>query len=106
VKSEIATFFEVFPEGTIWRNDNNGEGYDLVLLGQAEPLKIDPDAVQKRIERPDDQNLHLLRKKSLEDVDFRTVVGLLGTYGGQARDLRPWLDDAEINRDRNLRLQY
>ena len=30
VKSEIATFFDVFPQGTIW---DNGIGYDLVLLG-------------------------------------------------------------------------
>ena len=26
VKSEIATFFDVFPNGTIWANDNNGQG--------------------------------------------------------------------------------
>ena len=26
VKSEIATFFQVFPNGTIWGNDINGEG--------------------------------------------------------------------------------
>jgi spermidine synthase len=44
--------------------------------------------------------------KSLEEVGFRTVVGLLATYGGRAADLRPWLEGAEINRDRNLRLQY
>jgi hypothetical protein len=30
----------------------------------------------------------------------------MAAYGGQARDLRPWLVDAQINRDRNLRLQY
>ena len=28
VKSEIATFFKVFPNGTIWANLNNGSGYD------------------------------------------------------------------------------
>ena len=44
VKSEIATFFEVFPDGTIWSNDISGEGYDIVLLGQAEPAQIDVDA--------------------------------------------------------------
>ena len=27
----------------------------------------------------------------------------MATYAGQARDLRPWLDDAQINTDRNLR---
>jgi spermidine synthase len=102
VKSEIATFFEVFPEGTIWSNTENNQGYDIVLLGQAEPLKVDADALQERLDRPD----HAAVKKSLEDVGFRTVVGLLATYGGQASDLRPWLKNAEINRDRNLRLQY
>jgi len=102
VKSEIATFFQVFPNGTIWSNDQNGAAYDLVLLGQAETLKIDADELQERLNRPD----HAAVVKSLEDVGFRTVVGLLATYGGQASDLRPWLENAAINRDRNLRLQY
>ena len=48
VKSELATFFEVFPNGTIWGNDINGEGYDIVLLGQVEPMKINVDAMQQR----------------------------------------------------------
>jgi len=102
VRSEVATFFEVFPEGTIWSNTDNGQGYDMVLLAQTEPLTIDADALQERLDRPD----HTAVKKSLEDVGFRTVVGLLATYGGQASDLAPWLKDAQINRDRNLRLQY
>jgi spermidine synthase len=102
VKSEIATFFEVFPDGTIWSNNENGQGYDIVLLGQAEALKVDADELQERLDRPD----HAAVKKSLENVGFRTVVGLLATYGGQASDLRSWLKQAEINRDRNLRLQY
>ncbi len=102
VKSEMATFFDVFPHGTIWNNDDSGKGYDTVLLGQAEPLKINADELQQRLERPD----HHSAAKSLEDVGFKTLVGLLTKYGGQASDLRPWLEDAEINRDRNLRLQY
>ena len=102
VKSEIATFFDVFPEGTIWSNNESGQGYDIVLLGQAGSLKVDADELQERLDRAD----HAAVKKSLENVGFRTVVGLLATYGGQASDLRPWLKDAEINRDRNLRLQY
>ena len=28
------------------------------------------------------------------------------TYAGQARDLRNWLRGAQINEDRNLRLEY
>jgi len=100
VKSELATFFDVFPKGTIWSNDQDGEGYDIVLLGQAERLKIDVDQIQERMHR--DTPL----ARSLEEVGFKTVVSLLGTYAGQGADLSPWLSQAEINRDRNLRLQY
>ncbi len=28
----IATFFSVFPNGTIWSNDISGPGYDVVLM--------------------------------------------------------------------------
>ena len=53
VKSEMATFFAAFPYGTIWSNDIKGEGYDVVLLGQAEPTRINVDELQQRLERPD-----------------------------------------------------
>jgi spermidine synthase len=33
-------------------------------------------------------------------------MALLSTYAGQGLDLRDWLSDAQINTDRNLRLQY
>ncbi|HOB32975.1 MAG TPA: fused MFS/spermidine synthase, partial [Verrucomicrobiota bacterium] len=33
VKSEVATFFSVFTNATIWSNDAQGQGYDTVLLG-------------------------------------------------------------------------
>jgi spermidine synthase len=102
VKSELATFFDVFPNGTIWGNDISGEGYDLVLLAQAEPTKIDIDALQKRLRRDD----YKLVAQSLAEVNFHSVPQLLGTYAGQASDLKGWLKGAEINRDLNLRLQY
>ena len=34
VKSEIATFLEAFPNGAVFANTVNGQGYDLVLFGQ------------------------------------------------------------------------
>jgi spermidine synthase len=43
---------------------------------------------------------------SLTEVGFESPLDLLATYAGAAADLQPWLVDAEINRDRNLRLQY
>ena len=33
-------------------------------------------------------------------------MDLLSTYAGRASDMKKWLKDASINRDRNLRLQY
>ena len=102
VKSEVATFFDVFPNGSVWGNDNNGTGYDTVLLGQVEPLKIDADSIERRLESPADAPI----AKSLRDVGFGSVVDLLGTYAGQRGDLLPWLEGAQINRDGNLRLQY
>jgi spermidine synthase len=102
VKSEIATFFDVFPEGTIWSNDDMGEGYDLVLLGQVEPLEVDIGTIQQRLTRPD----HRQVVQSLRDVGIRSAFSLAATYAGQAHDLRPWLKNAQINHDRDLRLQY
>ena len=102
VKSEIATFFDVFPNGTIWANDNNGQGYDVVLLGQVEPTQIDVDALQARLNRPD----YATVRESLQQVGFPTAISLLDTYLGRASDLRPWLAGAQINRDIDLRLQY
>jgi spermidine synthase len=125
-KSVIATFFQVFPHGILWANERAGYGsdalwsderfgYDAVLFGQVEPTVIDVDALQRRLDRPD----HRLVKQSLRDVgfgDFNTVadgvpvrpvvLDLLATYAGQAPLLKEWSRGAQINTDRNLRLQY
>ena len=37
---------------------------------------------------------------------MNSAIDLFATYAGNATDLAPWLTDASINRDRNLRLQY
>ncbi|MGP8259561.1 MAG: fused MFS/spermidine synthase [Acidobacteriaceae bacterium] len=102
VKSEIATFFTVFPEGAIFANERDGGGYDLVMLGRNGPMGIDVDAMEDRLEQPAYQAV----AQSLRDVGFASAIQMLGTYAGQASDLEPWLLGAEINRDHNLRLQY
>jgi len=102
VKSEVATFFDAFPNGSIWGNDNNGTGYDTALLGQVEAPKIDVEDVQRRLLSPELARV----AQSLHDVGFSSVLDLLATYAGQRQDLMPWLEGAEINRDGNLRLQY
>ena len=102
VQSEIATFLEVFPHTSIWATNHNGEGYDIVLLGKVEPLKIDLDQIRDRAERPSYSDV----LTALASAGFDPPVNLLGSFAGQASDLGPWLRNAEINRDRDLRLQY
>jgi spermidine synthase len=112
VKSQVATFFEAFPGGIVWANNAGREGYDTVLFGQVGPTHIDVDAIEERLEREDHDRV----VESLDDVGFRSVgiitsrvhraVSLFSTYAACEADLGQWLDGAEINRDRNLRLQY
>jgi len=102
VKSEIATFFEAFPHGMIFANLYNGQGYDVVLVGQVEPTRINLDEIEARLKRPEYAPL----AKSLADIGMHSVADLFGTFAGQAPDFTPWLKDGDINRDRNLRLQY
>jgi spermidine synthase len=103
VRSEIATFLQVFPDGTVWRNDDsNGRGYDVVLVGRLDESPIDVDAWQAKIDSPE----YAAVKTSLNEVGYSTIFDVLKTYSGRGRDLGPWLAGAEINTDRNLRLQY
>jgi spermidine synthase len=102
LKSVLATFFKVFPNGILWSNDIQGEGYDAVLFGQADPGVFDLEAMQARLNRPD----HARVKQSLQEAGFGSAISLLATYAGRAVDLQEWMSDAQINTDRNLRLQY
>jgi len=102
VKSQIATFFEVFPSGSIWVNNIDGQGYDLVLLGQLESTRIDVDELARRVDGPGYEAI----AKSLREIGFNSTTELLATFAGQASDFRPWLAGTGINTDRNLRLQY
>src|SRR5262249_46911217 len=103
VRSEIATFLQVFPNATVWRNDaRNGGGYDTVLVGRLEETPIDVDAWQAKIDSPE----YAAVKESLADVGYSTILDVLKTYSGRGRDLAPWVAGAAINTDANLRLQY
>jgi spermidine synthase len=101
-KSEVATFLEAFPNGAVFANTVNGQGYDLVLFGQLENDKIDVDAVQARLADPANAAI----AKSLSEIGINSAVELFGTYAGRTSDMGPWLKDAQINTDSNLKLQY
>ena len=102
VKSEFATFFDVFPNGTVWSNYTQNEGgYDLVLIG-GNTSAVDVDAIQARLDRPDYSKV----LASISEVGFHSGVEILATYAGRASDLKSYLAGAQINDDMNLRLQY
>jgi len=102
VKSEVGTFFEAFPNAVVWGNTNNGQGYDLVVMGQVEPTVINLDEMEAKLSSPQYAEV----SQSLREIGFNSAVELFSTYAGQKADLAPWLADAVINTDRNLRLQY
>jgi spermidine synthase len=102
VKSEIATFFDVFPHGMIFGNTFDGHAEDTVLVGTVEPPHLDLDTMEWGLQQPEYAQV----RRSLGEIGIYSIVDLLGRYAGRASDLAPWLMDASINRDRNLRLQY
>src|SRR5262249_39447399 len=83
VKSEIGTFFEVFPNGTLWVNNISGHGYDLVMMGQAEPTAIDVPALAERLKRPE----YAPVAASLKAIGFDPGTDVLGTFAGAAPEL-------------------
>jgi spermidine synthase len=102
VRSEVATFLDVFPNSAIFANIVGGTGYDMVLLGMADGDRIDVDQAESRLNDPKYAEV----RASLAEVGFYSSVDLFATFVGQTSDLEGWLTGAPINVDRNLRLQY
>lgn len=102
VQSEIATFLEAFPNGVVWGNTNQGQGYDLVLSGTVGDAPIDVEVLAARLGRAE----YAPVVQSMMEIGFPSLEAFLGTFAGRGPELAPWIAGAEINRDRNLRLQY
>jgi spermidine synthase len=102
VKSEVATFLEVFPEGMVFANLAYGQGYDVVLLAQESPGPIDLDGIDAKLARPEFDPV----RRSLAEVGFYSAAQLMATFAAKRPEIDPWIEDAQLNRDRNLRLQY
>ena len=102
VKSEIATFFQVFPGGMVFANTNGGQGYDVVLVGQKNNKPIDIDAINARLNTAG----YAPVAESMRTASIPSAISLFSTYAGSDADLKPWLADAAINHDYDMRLQY
>ena len=77
-------------------------GYDVVLVGQVDPIKIDIDKIQAKLDSPE----YAVMAQSLREIGLHSAVDLLATYAGRPTDLQGWLKDAVITHDKDMRLQY
>jgi spermidine synthase len=117
VKSVISTFFQVFPNGVLFSNDINDEGFDAVLLGQVEPIRVDLDKLNEKLNclaysRVRESLINVGFGMDIGDIKWKPnmfkvpSIALMATYAGRATDMKEWMENAQINTDRNLRLQY
>ena len=83
VKSEVATFFKVFPEGLLFGNTFEGHAIDTVLVGQAEAPKIWVDEIEAMLRSPGFAAVD----SSLVQAELYGAAELFGNYGGRAREL-------------------
>jgi spermidine synthase len=103
MKSLIATFFEVFPDASMWTHVvRQTRGDDIVIIGQSAPTRVDIEALEARLNAP----AYARVNASLREIGIHSTIQLFAGYSGQKAELATWLADAQINRDRNLRLQY
>jgi spermidine synthase len=102
VRSEMATFFEAFPDGLMFGNVFEGHAIDSVLVGPTSPPEIWLDEIESGLRQPALSAVD----SSLVQADLWGATDLFGSYAGRARDLRGFLAGAQVNRDRDLRLQY
>ena len=83
VKTELATFFSVFPNATVWSNYFHGDGYDLVLLGTRRFVRR---SMSTRCSSGWTSPPIPALSASLADAGFHSAVDLLATYAGRAAD--------------------
>jgi spermidine synthase len=102
VRSELATFLDVFPNAAVFANTVDRLGYDAVLVGRSGDTPIDLAQIARRLERRDYAHV----AASLRSVGLDSALDLMSTFAADAESLGPWLEGAERNTDRNLRLQY
>ena len=100
IQIQMRTFIDAFPNGTVWNTAARGGGYDVVLVGSVDPLKLDLSAIQKRI---DDTPAI---KESLREVRITSALDLAATYATGGPDMQKWLADTPTSNDFSLKLEY
>lgn len=102
VRSELATFIDVFPDATVWSSQNVSNGFDIVMAARPDGFVLDLPALEDRLDRPD----HAGVVASIGEIGLHSAEDILRSYAGRGPGLAPWLADAMRNTDRTLRLMY
>ncbi len=84
VRSELATFLDVFPNAAVFANTVEGTGYDAVLVGRNGEEPIDLTRLTHRLERRD----YAPVAASLRAVGFDSALDLVSTFAADARVAR------------------
>jgi spermidine synthase len=100
IQIQMRTFTDAFPNGTVWNSAVTGRGYDVVLLGRDEPLRLDTLAMQARLAATPKIS------QSLREARINSIEDLIGTYATSGPDMQRWLGDTPVNRDFSLKLEY
>ena len=74
----------------------------MVFMGQVEPLQINIDEVQQRLDRPD----YAPVRESLRDIGVNSLLEFFSTYAGSAPTSHRGPQGAAVNTDGDLRLSY
>lgn len=95
LRSVVATFASVFPDGTMWLV---GDG-DLLLVGSASPLDIRLSNVSAGWKLPQVAS-------DLQQVGLRNPFGLFSLYVGGGEELRQFGGQAAPQRDSRMALEF
>lgn len=95
LKSIVATFLSVFPDGTLWMV---GDG-DILLVGSTEPLADRMAGVAQAWQRPGVAD-------DLASVGAMTPLAVLSLFVAEGDALRTWAASAPVQTDRRARLEF
>ena len=103
IKSELATFFEAFPYGTIWANTARRPGLRHGFHG---PDGSAEKSIWTKCSSASSARIIAPVRESLRDIGVGNLFDLFSSYAGGASDLGPWVAGAALNTDGDLRLSY
>jgi spermidine synthase len=95
LRSIVATFLSVFPNGTMWVI---GEA-DVLLIGSTGPLTDRMEGIQAAWQRPG-------VAEDLASVGARSPVAVLSSFVAEGAALQAWTADAPIQTDNLARLEF